>query len=146
MSLLQTTSIKSPSFAVYDTPQSQPVPLTAVAAAATTTVLTSNTATTTTHASPYIHQSHHHHYDQQQQPEQCHQQQQTNADKSNNSNQPTTASAPVSRWLPDSSTFHLASYMPTSKTRPVHLVAQNYCLQHKSYYAFSWCPSCGTIF
>ncbi|KAJ8657433.1 hypothetical protein O0I10_006990 [Lichtheimia ornata] len=143
MSLLQTTSIKSPSFAVYDTPQSQPVPLTAVAA--TTTVLTSNTTTTTTRSSPYIHQSHHHHhYNQQQPPEQCHQQQQqTNADKSN---QHPTASAPVSRWLPDSSTFHLASYMPTSKTRPVHLVAQNYCLQHKSYYAFSWCPSCGTLF
>ncbi|KAI7879400.1 hypothetical protein K492DRAFT_178685 [Lichtheimia hyalospora FSU 10163] len=139
MSLLQTTSIKSPSFAVYDTPQSQPVPL---AVAAATVLSTDTTATaTTTHSSPYIHQ-HHHHYNQQQQ--QCHQQEQSKSDNNNN-NQHSTASAPVSRWLPDSSTFHLASYMPTSKTRPVHLVAQNYCLQHKSYYAFSWCPACGTL-
>lgn len=139
MSLLQTTSIKSPSFAVYDTPQSQPVPL---AVAATTTVLTNNS--TTTQSTRYIHQ-HHPYYNQQEQ-EQCHQPKCDNSNNNSNNNQnPTTSSAPVSRWLPDSSTFHLASYMPASKTRPVHLVAQNYCLQHKSYYAFSWCPACGTL-
>ena len=58
--------------------------------------------------------------------------------------------APISRWLPDSSTFVIKSYLPMKRHRPssnnnrIELVAQNYCLLHKTYYAYSWCPSCQT--
>ncbi|KAG2227533.1 hypothetical protein INT45_002218 [Circinella minor] len=57
--------------------------------------------------------------------------------------------APISRWLPDSSTFFIKSYLPmnrhkSSSNNRIELVNQNYCFSHKTYYAYSWCPSCQT--
>lgn len=50
--------------------------------------------------------------------------------------------APVSRWLPDTSSFILPSYRMLPPGTAIDIIVQNYCLVHKTYYAVSWCPCC----